>query len=111
MKRHARDIGIENIKIPEKSCNDKKCPFHGTLSVRGQIFTGIVVSDKMQRSVVVEREYLRYDKKYERYEKRTSKFHAHNPECLNVKTGDKVIIMECRPLSKSISFVVIGVKS
>lgn len=105
----ARDIGID-VKEPEKTCNDRNCPFHGNLSVRGQIFDGVVVSDKMQKSAVVERERLFYFKKYERYEKRTSTFSVRNPPCINAKIGDKVKFMECRPLSKTISFVIVEVK-
>lgn len=105
-KKKIRDIGID-VKIPDKECTDKKCPFHGKLSVRGQIIEGTVVSDKMNESVVVMRERLWYLKKYERYEKRRSKYLAHNPPCINAKIGDFVKIAECRPLSKHISFTVI----
>ena len=104
--RKARDIGL-NVKPPEKTCNDKNCPFHGHLPVRGQVITGVVVSDKMQNSIIVKREYLHLVPKYERYEKRTSKYAAHCPPCLDIKVGDKVRIAECRPLSKTISFVAI----
>ena len=100
------DIGID-VKIPENRCEDKNCPFHGKLAVRGQIITGIVVSDKMDRSVVVQREYMRYIKKYERSEKRTRKYLAHLPLCIKAHVGNEVKIMECRPLSKTISYVVI----
>lgn len=101
-----RDIGL-NVKPPEEVCNDKNCPFHGTLPVRGQVITGIVSSTKMQRSITVKREYLHLVPKYERYEKRTSIYAAHCPPCLDIKVGDKVRIAECRPLSKTISFVAI----
>ncbi len=101
-----RDIGVD-AKPPEKECNDPNCPWHGNLKVRGQIMEGVVVSDKMKNTVVVEREYLRYVKKYERYEKRRRKYHVHNPPCIDAKVGDKVRFMECRPLSKTVSFVVI----
>jgi len=47
-------------------------------------------------------------KKYERYEKRTRKYSAHLPSCIgDVSEGDRVRIMECRPLSKTIKFCVI----
>ncbi|RLG22156.1 30S ribosomal protein S17 [Methanosarcinales archaeon] len=104
-----KDIGID-VKPPEKECDDENCPFHGRLSVRGQIFEGVVVSDKMEKTVVVEREYERFIRKYERYEKRRSRLHAHNPPCIDAKIGDRVVIMECRPLSKTKSFVVVEVK-
>jgi len=50
---------------------------------------------------------MRYVQKYERYEKRTSKYLAHAPPCLQAKAGATVTIMECRPLSKRVSYVMI----
>ena len=77
-KKETRNIGL-NVKPPSERCDDKDCPFHGTLPVRGQIITGEVVSRKMQGSISVKREFMHYVKKYERYEKRTSTYHAHCP--------------------------------
>jgi len=102
------NIGFD-VAAPTVQCQDPNCPFHGTLSVRGQVIDGTVVSDKTARTVVVQREYLKYIPKYERYEKRKSKLHAHNPDCIAAKTGDRVSLAECRPLSKTKSFVVIQV--
>jgi len=96
-----------NVKTPKETCEDKNCPFHGSLSVRGQILVGDVSSIKMKRTVQVKREYMRYSPKYERYEKRTSAYSVHCPPCIKAKVGDKVRIAECRPLSKTISFVVV----
>lgn len=93
--------------VPESECLDAKCPFHGKLKVRGKVLDGVVVSDKMQSTVVVATGYLFYQSKYKRYEKRTGRYHAHNPECIRSHTGDRVRIAECRPLSKTVSFVVI----
>ena len=101
-----RDLGV-GVPVPEKPCKDKFCPFHGKLSVRGQIIEGNVVSDKMGITVVVEREIRRIIPKYQRYEKRRKRYSAHNPPCLNTRVGDKVKIMECRSLGKTVSFVVI----
>ena len=101
-----RDIGL-NIKAPEEICTDKYCPFHGSLSVRGQVITGIVSSIKMQNSILVKKEFMHYVPKYERYERRSSKYTAHCPPCLKVNVGDKVRIAECRPLSKTVSFVTV----
>jgi len=103
-----KDIGID-VKFPEKECKDEKCPFHGHLKIRGKILEGIVVSAKTPRTVIIERDYLHYVPKYERYERRRSRISAYNPECINAKEGDKVRIAECRPLSKTKSFVVIEV--
>jgi small subunit ribosomal protein S17 len=101
-----RNIGIA-VKDPGKGCEDVNCPFHGKLAVRGQILEGVVISDKAQKTVVVLRSYLKKIRKYERYEPRRSKIHAHNPPCINAKVGDVVKIAECRPLSKTKSFVVV----
>ena len=105
-KPKTRNIGLK-VEAPEDTCKDKNCPFHGTLPVRGQVITGVVSSDKMNNSIVVKREYMHYVPKYERYEKRTSKYAVHCPPCIKVKVGDTVRIAECRPLSKTISFVAI----
>lgn len=76
------------------------------LSIRGRTFTGIVVSDKMSKTVTVSWERRKYIPKYERYEKRRTKVKAHNPEEINAKKGDKVIIRETRPISKTKNFIV-----
>ena len=101
-----RNIGIE-VTPPEDSCDDPFCPFHGILSVRGQILNGVVMSSKMDKTAIIQREVKRYIPKYERYEKRTHNYAVHNPKCLNAKRGDMVRIMECRPLSKTKSFVIV----
>ena len=93
-----------------KECEDKKCPVHGNVSTRGHGFEATVVSDRMQNSVVVERPYTKKIAKYQRYEKRTTRITAHNPECIKAKRGDNVVVKECRPLSKTKSFVVIEKK-
>ena len=105
-EEEVRDIGVD-VQPPEKVCDDKNCPFHGDLPVRGQVLRGTIKSTKMNGSVIVKKDYLHYISKYERYEKRSSDYPAHLPKCMDVEVGDKVSIMECRPLSKSISFVVI----
>lgn len=102
----ARDIGIE-VAAPSKPCTDPACPFHGHLKVRGQQIVGIARSTKMEHTAVVEKELLHYDQKFERYERRTRRYAAHVPPCLAVAAGTEVRIMECRPLSKTVSFVVV----
>jgi len=47
--------------------------------------------------------------KYERYSRMRSRITAHRTPCLPVKVGDQVRIAECRPLSKTKSFVVVEV--
>jgi len=95
------------FKKPKKSCDDRNCPFHGTLPVRGRVFEGIVVTAKMDKAVIVEREYLEFSTKFVRYERRRSHIPSHSPPCLEIKEGDRVKIVECRPLSKTVSFVVV----
>jgi len=110
MVAKVKDIGID-VNPPAAECSDDmNCPFHGSLPVRGQVIEGTVVSVKMDRTAVVERNYLKYQKKYERYEKRTSKYSVHAPSCLELKAGDRVTIIECRPISKTVSFVVVEKK-
>ncbi len=101
-----RDIGLP-VRQPQKDCSDTNCPFHGNLSVRGRILEGVVASDRMSGTVVVRRDYHHYVPKYLRYERRRSRIMAHNPPCIEARVNDKVKIMECRPLCKSVSFVVI----
>lgn len=101
-----RNIGI-SVTPPQRECDDSDCPFHSDLSVRGRILEGVVVSDKMKETVIIRRDYQHYVPKYMRYERRRSRIAAHNPPCIDAKVGDIVKIMECRPLSKSVSFVTI----
>ena len=105
IKLESKNIGIA-LQAPKQKCSDINCPFHGSLSVRGRQFTGAVISAKMKKTAVIEFERLHFLKKYERYEKRRTKLKVHNPECVNAKEGEIVNVMECRPLSKTKSFVI-----
>jgi small subunit ribosomal protein S17 len=60
---------------------------------------GVVVSNKMQKTVVVAVENLVKHGMYQKYVKRTSKFLAHS-EQPDINIGDRVVIEETRPLSK-----------
>jgi small subunit ribosomal protein S17 len=66
---------------------------------RRRILDGTVVSDKMDKTVVVRVERLVRDPRYEKYVRRYSRFMAHDPENA-CKVGDRVRIIEHRPLSK-----------
>lgn len=101
-----RNIGID-AKPPEQTCSDSKCPWHGRTSLRGKVFTGKVVSGKAAKTAVVRWEYVTFIRKYERYERKHSRVVAYNPDCISARQGDTVRIAECRPLSKTKSFVVI----
>ena len=61
---------------------------------------GTVVSDKMDKTVVVQVERLVKHRLYEKYIRRRAKFSAHDAEN-TCRIGDKVLITESRPLSKT----------
>jgi len=61
--------------------------------------TGIVVSDKMEKTRVVEVETLKTHPKYKRRYRSHKKYKAHDPEN-QYHTGDKVVMEESRPMSK-----------
>lgn len=101
-----KEMAKEETKKTGESCGDVKCPFHGDLRTRGRVFEGTVVSDRMQKSVIVEWPRVIKSKKYNRFARLTSRVKAHNPVCINAKMGERVRISECRKLSRSIGFVV-----
>ncbi len=60
---------------------------------------GVVVSDKMNKTIVVEVERRVPHPRFKKIIRKTSKFYAHD-ESEQAKVGDKVLIVESRPLSK-----------
>jgi len=69
-------------------------------------FKGIVVSDKMQNTVVVAvSRYVKHPK-YKKYMKKTTRLIAHNAGD-RAKEGDKVTVRSCRPLSKTKHFEIV----
>ena len=99
------NIGID-AKPPEVECRDEKCPWHGHLKLRGRIFKGRVVSTKANKTAIVEWDFVRFVRKYERFERRKTRVVAYLPDCIKVRKGDIVRIGETRPLSKTKKFVV-----
>jgi small subunit ribosomal protein S17 len=71
-----------------------------------RVLQGVVVSDKMEKTVtvLVERRYMH--PLYKKYVKRSDKYAAHD-EANAFRVGDKVAIEECRPLSKRKAWTVI----
>ena len=65
-----------------------------------KVLTGVVVSDKMDKTRTVSVERLVHDDRYGETLKRAAKFHAHD-EANESKLGDKVEIMSTRPVSKT----------
>lgn len=111
-RRWYKDVGL-GFKTPKEAIVgtyiDKKCPFTGEVSIRGRILTGKVVSAKMNRTIIIRREYLHYVPKYNRYEKRHKNLAAHCSPAFRVEVGDNVTVGQCRPLSKTVRFNVLRV--
>jgi len=68
---------------------------------------GKVISDKMQKTVVVEVERIKENPKYKKRYKIHKKYKAHD-EKEEYKIGERVVIEECRPLSKDKKWRVTG---
>jgi len=75
--------------------------------VKHRTLKGVVVSDRMQKTVVVAISRLIKHPKYKKYYKVTKRYKAHD-EKGEYHTGDKVVIQETRPLSKEKRWVVSG---
>ena len=74
---------------------------------KGRKLTGVVVSDKMKKTVVVAIDRLRQHPKYKKYYKITKRFKAHDENNI-YRLGNKVIIQETKPMSKDKRWVVVG---
>ncbi|MEA3402232.1 MAG: 30S ribosomal protein S17 [Armatimonadota bacterium] len=77
-------------------------------TVTRPIREGVVVSDKMDKTVVVQVERTTRHPLYEKVLRRNTKFKAHD-ETNECRTGDVVRIMECRPLSKTKAWRVVEI--
>ncbi|XP_076353440.1 ribosomal protein S11 [Tachypleus tridentatus] len=111
--RYVKNVGL-GFKTPKEALTgtyiDKKCPFTGNVSIRGRILRGVVIKMKMQRTIVIRRDYLHYVRKYNRFEKRHKNMSVHLSPCFrDVALGDIVTVGECRPLSKTVRFNVLKV--
>ena len=71
-----------------------------------RILQGVVVSDKMDKTVVVQVERRVMHPVYKKYIKSSKKYHAHD-ENNSCKIGDVVRICECRPYSKTVTWEVL----
>jgi len=104
------NIGLK-VKEPKRTCTDVHCPFHGSLSIRGKLFDGKVTGSKAKQTITLQKESAIYFSKFKRYARGKSTIHAHVPNCMDVESGDHVLTAECRPISKSVSYVVVEVRS
>merc|ERR1711931_157703 len=113
LPRYHKNVGL-GFKTPREAIDgtyiDKKCPFTGNVHIRGRILSGVVTKMKMQRTIVIRRDYLHYITKYKRFEKRHKTMSVHLSPCFrDVQLGDVVTVGECRPLSKTVRFNVLKV--
>lgn len=69
---------------------------------------GTVVSDKMNKSIVVYIERRVKHPMYGKYLRRSTKIHAHD-ESNQCQTGDVVLIQECRPISKTKNWTLVNI--
>jgi len=92
------------MKIETKKPLDKKDSIKKPQKTR---LRGIVISDKMQETVVVAVEKFILNVKYKKRLKTIKKYKAHNKDN-KYKTGDRVIIEECRPMSKEKRWIIIS---
>jgi len=63
-------------------------------------FNGVVTSTSMQKTITVQVDFMKMNEKYQKKYRVSKKFHVHD-EKGTVKVGDKVVFVECRPLSKT----------
>lgn len=73
-----------------------------------KVFTGTVVSDKMNKTIVVSVDTFGVHKLYKKRVKKSTKFHVHD-ENNTAKVGDVVKFMETRPFSKTVCYTLVEV--
>jgi len=78
-----------------------------TQNKQNRTMKGLVVSDKMTKTVVVEVSGLRKHPKYKKYFKVSKRFKAHDEDG-QYHNGDKVVIKETKPISKEKRWIVVG---
>ena len=105
--RYYRNIGL-GFKTPQEAIDgtyvDKKCPWTGSVNIRGKFLTGVIKTAKMKNTVIIRKDYLHYIKKYNRFEKRHKNTPIHVSPAFRVKVGDEILAGQCRPLSKTVRF-------
>lgn len=91
-------------KLKEKKKKEKEVR-KNLVSTRGRVFKGKVIR-KFPGRITIEFERTIKIHKYERFLKKRTRIHARLPEHIDANEGDVVKIQECRPLSKTIHFMV-----
>jgi len=77
-----------------------------TQNKKTRILKGVVTSDKMMKTIVVEVSHMKKHPKYKKYFKVSKKYKAHDEEN-QYHTGDQVLIKEIRPMSKEKRWIVV----
>ncbi|XP_033027626.1 40S ribosomal protein S11-like [Lacerta agilis] len=114
LPRYYKNIGL-GFKTPKEVIEGtytltKKCLFTGNVSIQGRILSGVVTKIKMQRTILISRDYLHYIHKYNRFEKRHKNMSVHLSPCFrDVQIGHIVTVGECRPLRKTVRLNVLKV--
>lgn len=85
--------------------SEKKATKENKSENKGKVLSGIVVSDKMDKTVVVEVQRYFKHPKYGKFIKSKKRYKAHD-ESNEIKVGDKVEIVETKPLSKDKKFLI-----
>jgi small subunit ribosomal protein S17 len=75
-------------------------------TINRKTLRGTVVSDKMDKTVVVSVERYVKHPKYKKFQKFSKRYKAHD-ETNSAKVGDEVMIRECRPMSKDKTFALV----
>ena len=75
----------------------------------GKKLTGVVISDKMEKTVTVEVERTFHHPRYKKRVEKHKKYKVHDE--LGVKEGDQVVIEECAPISKDKHFKVVEINA
>ncbi|OGF21252.1 30S ribosomal protein S17 [Candidatus Falkowbacteria bacterium RBG_13_39_14] len=68
-------------------------------TIKQRIFDGVVLSDKMEKTLVVRVDSMKFNSKYKKHYTSSRKYKVHD-EKNKYKEGDKVQFTECRPYSK-----------
>jgi small subunit ribosomal protein S17 len=87
---------MENMEQKESVSNSRK-----------RQMTGVIVSDKMDKTIVVRVERKLVHPKYKKFVRKSAKYHVHD-EDNTYRSGQKVIIQESRPYSKNKCWIVVG---
>ena len=75
-------------------------------TTKGKVLSGVVVSDKMDKTVVVLVTRFVKHEKYQKYQKKSKRYKAHDADNKH-KVGEKVDIRQTKPISKDKHFIVI----